>query len=163
MIIFSLCRLWYNSCLCFFISIAFFLIRLLFFLFFWMNLFVIRLVMNLVTCTEAAMRNIQHVFIALLWFGCAFLVFSFYRENPEKLWILFSDTVLSSRVVNISPAQKTNNMFCSFTTNKKSSSLLPDCVCGLIVWLVQEEILWSFTEVKLLITQGTTKTEILSK
>lgn len=60
-----------------------------------------------------------------LWFGCAFPVFLFIARVPKKLWILFSDTVLSTRVVNISPAQKrkpnkqTNDMFCSFTTNKK--------------------------------------------
>lgn len=35
----------------------------------------------------------------------SFLILLFV-ESPEKLWILFSDTELSTRVVNISPAQK---------------------------------------------------------
>ena len=57
-------------------------------------------------------------FVIWVCFSC-FPVFSLHRESPGKLWTLFSDTVLSTRVVNISPAQKKKNddMFCSFTTN----------------------------------------------
>lgn len=96
-----------------------------------MNLFVLRLVMNLVMCMEAAMRNIQHVFIALCDLGVLFLflfffllLFSFYRESPEKLWILFSDTVLSTRVVNISPAQKNTKQTICFVVSQQIKKVL---------------------------------------
>lgn len=91
---------------------------------------------NLVTCMEVAMRNILHVFIALLWFGCAFPVLLF-NENPEKLWILFSDTVLSTRVVNISPAQRTICFVVSQQIKKFFSSI------WLCLWFVSSKK-WTF-------------------
>ena len=86
-----------------------------------------------------------------LWFGCAFPVFfffffflfSFYRESPEKLWILFSDTVLSTRVVNISPAQKNTKQTICFVVSqqikKKFFSSIFMCFVGsliVVVWMI---------------------------
>lgn len=57
---------------------------------------------------------LQRIFIALCDLGVAFFPHSFFPffTSSEKLWILFSDTVLSTRVVNISPAQKKNQTIC---------------------------------------------------
>lgn len=129
--VFSSCRLCYN-CLFSEVQVHFFCFFLIWFFFYvLMNLFVLRLVMNLVMCMEAAMRNIQHVFIALCDLGVLFLflfffllLFSFYRESPEKLWILFSDTVLSTRVVNISPAQKNTKQTICFVVSQQIKKVL---------------------------------------
>ena len=95
-----------------------------------MNLFVLRLVMNLVMCMEAAMRNIQHVFIALCDLGVLFLFFFFLffflifflsRESRKAVnFILRHCTVdQSCKYFTSTKKYQTNNMFCSFTTNKK--------------------------------------------
>lgn len=108
-----------------------------------MNLFVLRLVMNLVMCMEAAMRNIQHVFIALCDLGVLFLFLFFFiiifflsRESRKAVnFILRHCTVdQSCKYFTSTKKYQTNNMFCSFTTNKKSSSLLFSCV--LLVFIV---------------------------
>lgn len=60
-----------------------------------------------------------HFVIRVLLFLFFFLFFFFFCESPEKLWILFSDTVLSTSCKYFTSTKKPNNMFCSFTTNKK--------------------------------------------
>ena len=75
--VFSSCRLCYN---CLFSEVQvhfFFFFPHLIFFYVLMNLFVLRLVMILVMCMEAAMKNIQHVFIALCVLGVLFLFFFF--------------------------------------------------------------------------------------
>lgn len=136
--VFSSCRLCYN-CLFSEVQVHFFCFFLIWFFFYvLMNLFVLRLVMNLVMCMEAAMRNIQHVFIALCDLGVLFLFFLFFfiiifflsRESRKAVnFILRHCTVdQSCKYFTSTKKYQTNNMFCSFTTNKKSSSLLFSCV-----------------------------------
>lgn len=142
--VFSSCRLCYN-CLFSEVQVHFFCFFLIWFFFnVLMNLFVLRLVMNLVMCMEAAMRNIQHVFIALCDLGVLFLFFLFFfiiifflsRESRKAVnFILRHCTVdQSCKYFTSTKKYQTNNMFCSFTTNKKSSSLLFSCV--LLVFIV---------------------------
>lgn len=64
------------------------------------------------------MRNIQHVFIALCDLGVLFLFFFLSRES-RKAVNLFSDTVLLTRVVNISPAQKKKNQTICFVVSQQ--------------------------------------------
>lgn len=141
--VFSSCRLCYN-CLFSEVQVHFFCFFLIWFFFnVLMNLFVLRLVMNLVMCMEAAMRNIQHVFIALCDLGVLFLFLFFFiiifflsRESRKAVnFILRHCTVdQSCKYFTSTKKYQTNNMFCSFTTNKKSSSLLFSCV--LLVFIV---------------------------
>lgn len=141
--VFSSCRLCYNS-VCFLkFKCIFFFFLIWFFFYVLMNLFVLRLVMNLVMCMEAAMRNIQHVFIALCDLGVLFLFLFFFiiifflsRESRKAVnFILRHCTVdQSCKYFTSTKKYQTNNMFCSFTTNKKSSSLLFSCV--LLVFIV---------------------------
>lgn len=142
--VFSSCRLCYN-CLFSEVQVHFFCFFLIWFFFnVLMNLFVLRLVMNLVMCMEAAMRNIQHVFIALCDLGVLFLFFLVFfiiifflsRESRKAVnFILRHCTVdQSCKYFTSTKKYQTNNMFCSFTTNKKSSSLLFSCV--LLVFIV---------------------------
>lgn len=66
-------------------------------------------------------------FVIWVCFSCFcffLLLFSFYRESPEKLWILFSDTVLSTRVVNISPAQKNTKQTICFVVSQQIKKVL---------------------------------------
>lgn len=142
--VFSSCRLCYNSvCFLKFKCIFFCFFLIWFFFYVLMNLFVLRLVMNLVMCMEAAMRNIQHVFIALCDLGVLFLFLFFFiiifflsRESRKAVnFILRHCTVdQSCKYFTSTKKYQTNNMFCSFTTNKKSSSLLFSCV--LLVFIV---------------------------
>lgn len=142
--VFSSCRLCYNSvCFLKFKCIFFVFSSFDFFFYVLMNLFVLRLVMNLVMCMEAAMRNIQHVFIALCDLGVLFLFLFFFiiifflsRESRKAVnFILRHCTVdQSCKYFTSTKKYQTNNMFCSFTTNKKSSSLLFSCV--LLVFIV---------------------------
>lgn len=134
--VFSSCRLCYNS-VCFLKFKCIFFVFSSFFFYVLMNLFVLRLVMNLVMCMEAAMRNIQHVFIALCDLGVLFLFLFFFiiifflsRESRKAVnFILRHCTVdQSCKYFTSTKKYQTNNMFCSFTTNKKSSSLLFSCV-----------------------------------
>lgn len=126
--VFSSCRLCYN-CLFSEVQVHFFCFFLIWFFFYvLMNLFVLRLVMNLVMCMEAAMRNIQHVFIALCDLGVLFLFLFFFiiifflsRESRKAVnFILRHCTVdQSCKYFTSTKKYQTNNMFCSFTTNKK--------------------------------------------
>lgn len=122
-----------------------------------MNLFVLRLVMNLVMCMEAAMRNIQHVFIALCDLGVLFLFFLFFfiiifflsRESRKAVnFILRHCTVdQSCKYFTSTKKYQTNNMFCSFTTNKKKffSSIFMCFVGSFIVLLLFVSAMICFT------------------
>lgn len=84
---------------------------------------------------QAAARSITAYIYCTLWFGCCFFPDSFFFlffTSSEKLWILFSDTVLSTRVVNISPAQKKNQTICFVVSQIKNF---------LLFWLWFVEIL----------------------
>lgn len=121
-----------------------------------MNLFVLRLVMNLVMCMEAAMRNIQHVFIALCDLGVLFLFLFFFiiifflsRESRKAVnFILRHCTVdQSCKYFTSTKKYQTNNMFCSFTTNKKKffSSIFMCFVGSFIVLLLFVSAMICFT------------------
>lgn len=155
--VFSSCRLCYN-CLFSEVQVHFFCFFLIWFFFYvLMNLFVLRLVMNLVMCMEAAMRNIQHVFIALCDLGVLFLFFLFFfiiifflsRESRKAVnFILRHCTVdQSCKYFTSTKKYQTNNMFCSFTTNKKKffSSIFMCFVGSLIVLLLFVSAMICFT------------------
>lgn len=154
-----------------------------------MNLFVLRLVMNLVMCMEAAMRNIQHVFIALCDLGVLFLFFLFFfiiifflsRESRKAVnFILRHCTVdQSCKYFTSTKKYQTNNMFCSFTTNKKSSSLLFSCVLLVLLlfyfylsqrWFVshfpffrENKTFWQWTNYLFVLFQSENNTEKTTK
>lgn len=155
--VFSSCRLCYN-CLFSEVQVHFFCFFLIWFFFYvLMNLFVLRLVMNLVMCMEAAMRNIQHVFIALCDLGVLFLFFLFFfiiifflsRESRKAVnFILRHCTVdQSCKYFTSTKKYQTNNMFCSFTTNKKKffSSIFMCFVGSFIVLLLFVSAMICFT------------------
>lgn len=154
--VFSSCRLCYN-CLFSEVQVHFFCFFLIWFFFYvLMNLFVLRLVMNLVMCMEAAMRNIQHVFIALCDLGVLFLFLFFFiiifflsRESRKAVnFILRHCTVdQSCKYFTSTKKYQTNNMFCSFTTNKKKffSSIFMCFVGSFIVLLLFVSAMICFT------------------
>lgn len=154
--VFSSCRLCYN-CLFSEVQVHFFCFFLIWFFFnVLMNLFVLRLVMNLVMCMEAAMRNIQHVFIALCDLGVLFLFLFFFiiifflsRESRKAVnFILRHCTVdQSCKYFTSTKKYQTNNMFCSFTTNKKKffSSIFMCFVGSFIVLLLFVSAMICFT------------------
>lgn len=98
-------------------------------------------VINLLKVLDTQRENTSACIYCTLWFGCCFSCFVFFLSatSPEKLWILFSDTVLSTSCIYFtSREKKPNNMFCSFTKNKKKifSSIL---FCFfLLFWLFQK-------------------------
>lgn len=187
--VFSSCRLCYN-CLFSEVQVHFFCFFLIWFFFnVLMNLFVLRLVMNLVMCMEAAMRNIQHVFIALCDLGVLFLFFLFFfiiifflsRESRKAVnFILRHCTVdQSCKYFTSTKKYQTNNMFCSFTTNKKSSSLLFSCVLLVLLlfyfylsqrWFVshfpffrENKTFWQWTNYLFVLFQSENNTEKTTK
>lgn len=187
--VFSSCRLCYNSvCFLKFKCIFFVFSSFDFFFYVLMNLFVLRLVMNLVMCMEAAMRNIQHVFIALCDLGVLFLFLFFFiiifflsRESRKAVnFILRHCTVdQSCKYFTSTKKYQTNNMFCSFTTNKKSSSLLFSCVLLVLLlfyfylsqrWFVshfpffrENKTFWQWTNYLFVLFQSENNTEKTTK
>lgn len=112
-IVFSSCRLWYN-CLFSQVQVHFFLSHLIigFVLFFFlMNLFVLRLVMNLVMCKEAAMRNIQHVFIALCDLGVLFLFFFLSRESRKAVNFILRHCTVDQSCKYFTSTKKPNKQY----------------------------------------------------
>lgn len=74
-----------------------------------------------------SMYLLHFVIRVLLFLFCFVFLFLFITRVLEKAVNFIFQTLYCRPVVNISPAQKRrkpNDMFCSFTTNKKSSSLL---------------------------------------
>lgn len=78
-------------------------------------------------CEEHYSLYLLHFVIWVLLF-LLILFFPFFTSS-EKLWILFSDTVLSTRVVNISPAQKKNQTICFVVSQIKKKSFILIVIC----------------------------------
>lgn len=107
--------------------------------FFSSNESVLRLVMmNLVMCMEMATRNITACIYCTLWFGCCFSCFSFYRESPEKLWILFSDTVLSTSCKYFTSTQK-NQTIC-FVVSQQIKKTFFSSILILFCWVSSQKL-----------------------
>lgn len=118
---------------CFFeVQVHFFLHLIIVFVFFLMNLFVLRLVMNLVMCMEAAMRNIQHVFIALCDLGVLFLFFFLSRESRKAVNFILRHCTIDQSCKYFTSTKKNNQTICFVVSQQIKKVLLfyVDVFCG---------------------------------